>query len=162
MEISPSHLTYALLASYCLAGCLMEHLTLFYAWSFASNASDLARMQTSSGTRAGFIYVLPKTIHTVQTVVLALNASTNLIPGIWWSVAFLALNWLSAAFVQVPLQLKLRASKGRDREALERLLSTTRVRTGALVGHCAVSARHKLPFVETLCAGSCIFASGTS
>ena len=134
MEIIPVHLLYALLTSYCLAGCLMEHLALFHAWTFATNARDLVRMQVSSGTRAGVIYVVPKTILTILAVTLAMRGPH--MPGIWWSVAFLAVSWISSFAIQVRMQLRIKASQGRDRAALERLVGTTWVRTVAMVGHC--------------------------
>ena len=141
MKISAIHLCYVLLSAYCLAGCLIEHFALFYAWSFATNATDLARMQRHSGTRIAWLYVLPKAILTAAVLYLAVNATIYPVAGVWWSVAFHTLSWTSAGLIQVPAQLKLRASAGRDREALQRLLDTTWVRSAAMVGHCVVSSR---------------------
>lgn len=136
MEITLDHLIYALLSAYCLAGCLMEHLTLFCAWSFATNANDLARMQVATGTRAGIIYVLPKAIVTMLTIWFAFSGTP--IAGVWFSVVSLGITWVSSFLVQVRMQLRLKASQGKDRAALERLLNTTWVRTAGMVGHCFV------------------------
>jgi hypothetical protein len=138
MEITPIHLSYALLTTYCLCGCLLEHLALFHAWTLATNANDLFAMQVSSGTRAGIIYVVPKMVLTFQAIYIALQGPSQLVPGAWWSVGFLMVTWISAALIQVPMQLRLRASKGKDRAALERLLATTWVRTAGMLGHCVV------------------------
>jgi hypothetical protein len=133
MEISSSMLIYALLTSYNLAGCLMEHFALFYAWTLipANQPATLQHVQYKSGLRALYVYVIPKTILTVWTFALVGGE-----PRLWWSVVWLGVSWVSSFLVQVPLQLKVRETG--DRAALERLLRTTWIRTIAMVGHCCV------------------------
>ena len=133
MEISPFMLIYAMLTSYNLAGCLMEHFALFYAWTLipANQSSALQHVQYRSGLRALYVYVIPKTMLTICTFALVRSH-----PRLWWSVLCLGVSWVSSFLVQVPLQLKVRETG--DRAALVRLLKTTWVRTAAMVGHCCI------------------------
>lgn len=131
MQISRNLLLYALLSSYCLAGCLMEHFTLFYAWTLVTNDADLKRIQHSTGMRALYIYVVPKFIITIWTITLLREE-----PLLWISLFMLLASWTSSFAVQIPLQLKVRENA--DRVALMRLVKTTWVRTVAMVSHCAV------------------------
>jgi len=112
----------------------MEHYTLFHAWTLVTSSEDLAKVQTSSGTRAAWIYVLPKTILTAQIVYLAATGSS--IPAIPCSLLGLGISWVSSFAVQVRMQLRLQASKGKDRAALDRMVNTTWVRTAGMIMHC--------------------------
>lgn len=133
MDLSHSMLFYALLSAYNLAGCLMEHFALFYAWTLipANQSSILQHVQYNSGLRAMYIYVIPKIFVTLWTGLLLRQH-----PRLWWSAFCLAISWLSSFLVQVPLQLKVRETG--DRKALDQLLRTTWLRTLAMVGHCSI------------------------
>ena len=126
-------LCYGLLTAYSLAGCLMEHFTLFYAWTLVppEHSAILRRVQYNSGMRAMYVYVVPKIAVTAWTMFLL-----NEHPRLWWSALCLGVSWGSSFLVQVPLQLKVQETG--DRVALERLVRTTWVRTLAMVGHCCV------------------------
>jgi hypothetical protein len=133
MEISESMLAYALLTSYNLAGCLMEHFALFYAWTLLppTQPTILQHVQYNSGLRAGYVYVIPKVVLTCCTFALLHQE-----PRLWWSVVCLGISWVSSFLVQIPLQLQVKESG--DRVALRQLVRTTWVRTMAMVGHCCV------------------------
>ena len=140
MELTKLALLYALLSAYCLDGCLMEHFTLFYAWTLTTTSQDLARIQTATGKRAMYIYVVPKILVTLLPAYLVFSSDALFTSrgSLWMSLAFLGVSWASSFLVQVRLQLRIQESKGTDRVALERLVRTTWVRTLAMVGHCAV------------------------
>lgn len=129
--LSKPMLLFSLGSAYCLAGCLMEHLTLFEAWRHISSEKDLRKVQQLTGMRTLYIYVLPKT---AMTAVLPFLVRDN--PRLWFSIGMMAISWISSFMVQIPLQL--RVQNGADRAALETLLKTTWIRTATMVAHCAV------------------------
>ena len=137
MEISHRFLAIGLMSSYCLCGCIFEHLGVFAGWRLFSG-SQLIALQRLTGLRALYIYVVPKTILTVQTVALSLNPPPELASktiSLNFSNAMLAISWISSFMWQVPLQRKIQRTG--DTEALNRLYSSTWVRTISMVLHCA-------------------------
>lgn len=109
----------------------MEHFTLFYAWTLTTIPTDLQRMQHATGMRTLYIYVIPKAIITVWPFFLVREELL-----LWLAVANMAISWISSFLIQIPLQLKVRENA--DRVALRKLVSSTWVRTFAMVGHCGV------------------------
>ena len=135
MDRARSLLPYGLLTAYNLAGCLMEHFALFYAWTLipSDQTAILQHVQYNSGLRAMYVYVVPKIVVTIWTMLLLPEH-----PRLWWSALCLGISWMSSFLVQVPLQLKVRETG--DHAALERLVETTWTRTLAMIAHCGVVA----------------------
>lgn len=129
LEPSKLRLIYALLSAYCLAGCLMEHFTVFHAWQLTTSDSDLKRIQNSTGKRTLYLYVIPKV---VVTLLALYHIGDDRLEGL--CIACLAISWLSSFALQIPMQLEIR--EGASRVALGRLVQTTWIRTLAMIGHC--------------------------
>ncbi|KAK4541073.1 hypothetical protein LTR36_008298 [Oleoguttula mirabilis] len=125
----------ALLSAYCLAGCLMEHLTLFFTWSLVSSDKDLKIIQQFSGMRTLYIYVLPTIALTLVTATFMYETRGHFWWQ-WWCMGCLVVSWVSGAVVQGPLQIRVRERQ--DRVALARLRGSSWVRTGAMVGNAVV------------------------
>lgn len=113
----------------------MEDLTVFKAWTMTTdktnNNAELRAMQLLTGARVGYIYVLPKTLMTLWTPFLLSEE-----PLLWLGLASMAVSWASSFLLQIPLQLKIK--KTGDRVALEKLASTTKIRTFSMIFHTAV------------------------
>lgn len=155
-NLNPDTLFIALviLSSYSLAGCLMEHFAVFHAWTLTSTPLDLKTIQYHSGMRVFYVYVIPKSLTTVLTAYLAFTmggiGTHQLVrPSLWWSfwevasaswpfwcLACLTVSWVSSIWVQIPLQLEVRATA--NRVALRKLVSTNWVRVLAMVGHAGI------------------------
>lgn len=141
-------------SSYSLAGCLMEHFAVFYAWTLTSTPLDLRTIQYHSGMRVFYVYVIPKSLTTVLTAYFAftwghVDLTLLLRPWLWmqlgaqlmeswawWCLACLSVSWISSVRVQIPLQLEVRANA--DRRALRRLLRTNWIRVLAMVAHVSI------------------------
>jgi len=127
-----------LCSAYSLAGCLMQHFVVFYAWQLigrlnTTTNTDLQAIQHATGTRTLLLYVLPQTFTSVVTAYLTYTT------GEWWlkwCCAFLTVSWVSSFTVQIPLQLQVQ-QRG-DRAALRRLVLTNWVRVAAMIAHCAM------------------------
>jgi hypothetical protein len=116
-----------MLAAYCLAGCLMEHFAVFSGWP-AVGAAEFRAVQTAQGHGSGVVYVIPKMVLTVVMIVLLVDGWP-----LWGASAALAVSWISATVIQIPLQLRIRQSA--DRDALNRLRRTDWIRVAAMVAH---------------------------
>lgn len=134
MEITKALLILGLFSAYCLAGCLMEHFTIFHSWTLITRDFDLLNVQWQVGMRTFYVYIIPKVIITLMPIPLVREQ-----PLLWWALANMAISWISSFLVQIPLQLKVRENKEKaDRVALQKLVRSTWVRTITMVGHCAV------------------------
>jgi len=141
LTIPLSIASYALLASYCLSGGIMEHAAVFRGWLHVHEPRQLKALQSASGKGALYTYVLPKTALTVFNAYLAIfrggGDNSNLRSGLWFGLAMLAVSWTSSFLVQVPLQLRIRETG--DPALVRRLYRTTWTRTVAIVLHaCSV------------------------
>jgi len=113
---------YAMLSSYCLAGCLMEHFALYPGWLLTS-PETLATIHTAQSPGITIIYVLPKLSLTLSIIVQVLNSPTL---TNYFSMAMLTISWISTVTIQIPLQQRIR--KRGDREAVKGLIATDWVR----------------------------------
>jgi hypothetical protein len=137
--MEPHHLRtiYAMLSSYCLAGCLMEHFAVFPGWILVSTA-DLPMVQRTQGYGSFAIYVIPKTILTLFLVYLwadsakAMSAALST-ASLRFSLAMLAISWASSFLVQIPVQLRI--GRERDKNLVRRLVMTDWVRVLTMAAH---------------------------
>ncbi|KAK0361293.1 hypothetical protein LTR91_022550 [Friedmanniomyces endolithicus] len=107
------------LSAYSLAGCLMEHFVVFHSWQLTTSHDELQRLQTPTGMRTLYIYVVPKIITTLLACYLAWTTNQT---GLKWCVACLTVSWVSSFTVQIPLQLQIQQTG--DRKALVTLVWT--------------------------------------
>ncbi|PMD43514.1 hypothetical protein L207DRAFT_580359 [Hyaloscypha variabilis F] len=133
---------YAMLTSFCLAGCLMEHFALFPGWlalalTHPSSTPSMPKTTPTITAHAAqspglaIIYAIPKLALTVFIWVQLLHApldGTN-----WFSFLMLNISWGSTALVQVPLQKKIR--KTGDAGTVRMLVRTDWVRVVTMAGH---------------------------
>ncbi|GAA4497993.1 hypothetical protein GCM10023191_042380 [Actinoallomurus oryzae] len=126
-------LVYGMLSAYCLAGCLMEHFAVFSGWT-AVGSEEFEAVQTAQGRGSGVVYVLPKLALTALVIVLLVVAPDG-IPSwaLWAGLAALTVAWAVSAFVDVPLQRRLRRTA--DRRGIERLVRTDWFRVAAMAVH---------------------------
>lgn len=128
---------YSVLSSFCLAGCLMEHFAVFPGWLLVS-AADLPVVQTRQGYGALAVYVIPKTILTLFLVYMwaftteAMRTPLS-IASLRFSLAMMAISWISSFVVQIPLQLRIREE--RDKSLVRRLIRTDWVRVISMTAH---------------------------
>lgn len=126
--------TYGMLSTYCLAGCLMEHFAVFSGWT-AVGPDQLPTVQATQGAGSGIVYVVPKTLLTGFVVTLLITAPSGLVTWpVWAGLGALAVSWLSSALIQVPTQLRLRRTA--DRAAAIHLQRTDWIRVVTMVAHC--------------------------
>ncbi|WP_433174862.1 hypothetical protein [Actinoallomurus sp. CA-150999] len=126
-------LVYGMFSAYCLAGCLMEHFAVFSGWR-AVGAEEFRAVQTAQGHGSGAVYVIPKFALTALVIVLLIVAPDGMPSwALWAGLAALTVSWAVSAFVDVPLQLRLRQTA--DRGGIERLLHTDWIRVTAMAAH---------------------------
>jgi hypothetical protein len=126
-------LVYGTLSAYCLAGCLMEHFAVFAGWPSVGSAQFRA-VQKAQGHGSGIVYVMPKVALTAVVVVLLVAAPDDVpFPPLLAAAAALTASWVSAAAIQVPLQLRIRQTA--DPRGIARLLRTDWIRVVAMVAH---------------------------
>lgn len=120
---------YAMLASYCLAGCIMEHFAIAPGWAVVGKA-DLSSLHKVQSDGMAIIYVVPKIALTVCTTIMLFNPPTG-IPSwvLHFGTAVLFLSWVISFLLQFPLQRKIR--KG-DQRAVENLVFNDWFRVGCI------------------------------
>ena len=121
------------LSAYSLAGCLMEHFVVFHSWQLTTSPDELQRLQTPTGMRTLYIYVIPKMITTLLACYLAWTTNQTWLK---WCVACLTVSWVSSFTVQIPLQRRIQQTG--DSKALVTLVWTDWVRVGSMLGHCGI------------------------
>ncbi|TKA68071.1 hypothetical protein B0A55_10954, partial [Friedmanniomyces simplex] len=107
------------LSAYSLAGCLMEHFVVFHSWQLTTSPDELQRLQTPTGMRTLYIYVIPKMITTLLACYLAWTTNQTWLK---WCVACLTVSWVSSFTVQIPLQRRIQQTG--DSKALVTLVWT--------------------------------------
>ena len=115
----------------------MEHFAVFPGWLLVS-AADLPAVQTRQGYGAGLVYVVPKAVLTFFLIYMwALAAEAGIvtvsIASLRFSLAMMAISWLSSFVVQIPLQLRIR--QDRDKRLVRRLIGTDWVRVLSMAAH---------------------------
>lgn len=126
-------LLYGMFSAYCLAGCLMEHFAVFSGWP-AVGSAEFKSVQTAQGHGSGIVYVIPKIVLTALVIAILVAAPDGLPRWpVWAALAALTAGWVSAAAIQVPIQLRIRHSA--DRREIARLLRTDWIRVTAMVVH---------------------------
>lgn len=122
-----------MLSAYCLAGCLMEHFAVFSGWA-AVGPAQFKSVQTAQGHGSGIVYVVPKLVLTALVIYLLADAPDGLVHWpLWAGLSALTVSWVSAAAIQIPIQLRIRQSA--DRRELAKLLRTDWIRVTAMVTH---------------------------
>lgn len=125
---------YTAISFYCLAGSLLEHFGLFAGWPYVPE-SDFRKVRTVQGMGSLFIYVVPKLLLTVLVLVLLVLGLTGVNRTLLWvSLIMLTISWVSSAFIQIPLQLRLQRAK--DPVLMARLIRTNWIRNVAMIVHC--------------------------
>ncbi len=125
---------YALISFYCLAGCLMEHFTVYPGW-LVTGTAEFTAVHTAQSNSITAIYVAPKVSLTVLTFVLLQSPPTSAPVGLlWFSLAMLTASWVASFVVQIPIQRRIRRHK--DDTAIRRLITTDWVRVVAMTAHC--------------------------
>ena len=115
----------------------MEHFAVFPGWLVVSTA-DLPVVQTAQGYGSFAIYVLPKTGLTFLLIYLwAFSAEPMTAPfptaSLRFSLAMMAISWISSFVVQIPLQLRIREES--DKSLVRRLIRTDWVRVLSMAAH---------------------------
>ena len=113
----------------------MEHFAVFPGWLLVS-AADLPLVQTWQGYGALVVYVIPKTVLTMFLIYLwafAAEAAVS-IASLRFSLAMMAITWLSSFLVQIPLQLRIREERDKKR-LVRRLIRTDWVRVLSMAAH---------------------------
>src|ERR1700722_16898746 len=128
---------YIMLSSYCLAGCLMEHFAVFPGWLLVSPA-DIVVVQIRQGYGSLMIYVFPKSVLALFLIYIwasATEPTTALVStlSLYFSLAMMAISWISSFVVQIPLQLRIREEK--DKGLVRTLIRTDWVRVLSMAGH---------------------------
>jgi hypothetical protein len=128
---------YTILSSYCLAGCLMEHFAVFPGWLLVSPA-DIAVVQIRQGYGSLMIYVVPKSVLTIFLIYIwasTTEPTTAPVPtlSLYFSLAMMAISWVSSFVVQIPLQLRIREEK--DKGLVQTLIRTDWVRVLSMAAH---------------------------
>jgi len=125
---------YTAISFYCLAGALLEHFGIFRGWPHVPE-SDFRKVRTVQGMGALFVYVVPKLLLTVLILVLLFLGLTGVsMTLLWVSLIMLTISWVSSAFIQIPLQLRLQRAK--DPVLMARLIRTNWIRNVAMIVHC--------------------------
>ena len=125
---------YALISFYCLAGCLMEHFTVYPGW-LVTGTAEFTAVHTAQSNGITAIYVAPKVALTVLTLVLLRSTPMAAPVGLlWFSIAMLTASRVSSFAVQIPIQRRIRRDK--DNIAIRRLITTDWVRVVAMTAHC--------------------------
>lgn len=125
---------YTAISFYVLAAALLEHFGLFRGWPYVPE-SDFRKVRTVQGMASLFLGVVPKALMTVLIVVLLFLGLTGVSTALLWvSLVVMAISWISSAFIQVPLQLRLQRAK--DPVLMARLVRTNWIRNAAIISHC--------------------------
>jgi hypothetical protein len=118
----------------------MEHFAVFPGWLLVSPA-DIAVVQIRQGYDSLMIYVVPKsvlTIFLIYTWASTTEPTTAPIPilSLYFSLAMMAISWISSFVVQIPLQLRIREEK--DKGLVRTLIRTDWVRVLSMAAHFGV------------------------
>ena len=104
---------YTAISFYVLAAALLEHFGLFRGWPYVPE-SDFRKVRTVQGMASLFLGVVPKALMTVLIVVLLFLGLAGVSTALLWvSLVVMTISWVSSAFIQVPLQLRLQRGDNR-------------------------------------------------
>lgn len=121
---------YAMLSSFCFAGCLMEHFAIAPGWAVISK-SGLPTLHKLQSDAIATIYVIPKITLTIWTGVMLFSPPTAGVPS--WVVQLgtlmLAISWVISIGLQFPLQRKIRLG---DQKAVGSLVFNNWFRVGCM------------------------------
>ena len=114
----------------------MEHFAVFPGWLLVSPA-DIVVVQIRQGYSL-MIYVVPKSVLTIFLIYIwasATEPTTALVStlSLYFSLAMMAISWISSFVVQIPLQLRIREEK--DKGLVRTLIRTDWVRVLSMAGH---------------------------
>jgi len=115
----------------------MEHFAVFPGWLLVSPA-DIAVVQTRQGYGSLMIYVVPKSVLTIFLIYIwasTTESTTAPVPtlSLYFSLAMMAISWISSFVVQIPLQLRIREEK--DKGLVRTLIRTDWVRVLSMAAH---------------------------
>jgi hypothetical protein len=115
----------------------MKHFAVFPGWLLVSPA-DIVVVQIRQGYGSLMIYVVPKSVLTIFLIYIwasATEPTTALVPtlSLYFSLAMMAISWISSFVVQIPLQLRIREEK--DKGLVRTLIRTDWVRVLSMAGH---------------------------
>jgi len=115
----------------------MEHFAVFPGWLLVSPA-DIAVVQTRQGYGSLMIYVVPKSVLTIFLIYIwasTTEPTTALVPtlSLYFSLAMMAISWISSFVVQIPLQIRIREEK--DKSLVRTLIRIDWVRVLSMAAH---------------------------
>jgi hypothetical protein len=114
------------LALYSLGAGSMDSFVVYHTWRFIG-AADFALAHMESGRRIVPIFVLPMLAMTVFLILMFWHRphviSRNML---WICLVCIIIPWLSSAFIQIPMQIKL--DNGKDEALLDQLIMTDWIR----------------------------------
>jgi hypothetical protein len=114
------------LAFYAFGAAMMDHFVVYHIWRFVGDA-EFVRMHIEAGSRIVPVFVVPTLIMTIFLVLLFWHRPRAVSRTLVWIGLFCCIvPWLSTAFIQIPMQIKL--DQGRDSQLVEMLIVTDWIR----------------------------------
>ncbi len=105
---------------------MMDSFVVYHTWKFIGSA-DFALAHMESASRIVPIFVLPMIGITVFLILMFWHRPTVISRKMIWScLVCTIIPWLSSAFIQIPMQIKL--DKGKDEGLLNHLIVTDWIR----------------------------------
>jgi hypothetical protein len=128
---------FSTLSFYCLGAGLMEHFAVDRTWPHVGER-EFPLVHSVGGKATMIVYVAPLLALLFFTIVLFWVRPTGIAVGlVWASLTCHVVTWVSSAFIQIPIQMKI--DKRKDMVLIERLIRTDWIRIAALVAHTAVA-----------------------
>jgi uncharacterized membrane protein len=115
-----------LLVFYAFGASMMDSFAMYHTWFFVGD-KEFSRMHIESGRRIVIVFVLPTLLMTLF-LVLQFWHRAKAIPRklLWVALVCTIIPWLSSAFIQIPMQIKL--DQGRYVQLLRALTETDWIR----------------------------------
>lgn len=122
-------------SSCCLAGCLIENFAIFPGWVLVCTA-DLAVRRRDRATVGLAIYVTILTCFLIYMWAFTTEEMTALVSTAFlrFSLAVMAISWISSFVVQIPLQLRIGGEK--NKSLVRRLIKADWMRILSMAVHC--------------------------
>lgn len=117
---------FILLAFYVFGASMMDGFVIYHTWRFVGEA-EFIKMHVESGSRIVPFFVFPSLVMTVF-VILQFWHRPRVVSrtSVWIALACTIICWLSSAFIQIPMQIKL--DQGKNEQLLNQLIVTDWIR----------------------------------
>ena len=114
------------LAFYGIGAAMMDSFVVYHTWKFVGE-SEFSTMHKESGSRIVPFFVLPMLLMTVFLILQFWHRPISITrKHVWAMLICTIIPWLSSAFIQIPMQVKL--DNGKDQVLLQQLISTDWIR----------------------------------